>query len=119
MPKKKNKHYRPQTHTDSKGIISTYHNGYSQGLCDGQVIMADIITIALHDEFGFGNTNPEKWEKLQNRANDYLEIISKYILEGEPEMGFEKIVEGMHRARPDIAPIIEERYKKVLYNFKE
>ena len=34
-------------------------------------------------------------------------------------MGFEKIVEGMYRARPDIAPQIEERYKKVLYNFKK
>ena len=119
MPKKKNKHYRPQTHTDSKGIISTYHNGYNQGLCDGQVIMADIMTVSLNDEFGFGNTNPEKWEKLQERANYYLEYLLKQIAEGEPEMGFEKIVEGIKRARPDIAPEIEERYKKVLYNFKE
>lgn len=47
MPKKKNKHYKPQNHTDSKGIVSTYRNGYNQGLCDGQVIMADIIFIAL------------------------------------------------------------------------
>ena len=31
----------------------------------------------------------------------------------------EKIVEGMYRARPDIAPTIEERYKKVLYNFNK
>lgn len=119
MPKKKNKHYKLQTHTDSKGIVSTYHNGYNQGLCDGQMIMADIIFIALHDEFGFGNSNPEKWEKLQDRANYYVEQIIKNINEGEPEMGFEKIVESMYRARPDIAPTIEERYKKVLYNFKK
>lgn len=118
MAKKKNKHYRPQTHTDSKGIISTYHNGYSQGLCDGQTIMADIMFISLNDEFGFGNSDPTKWERLQDQANYYLEKIVKYINEGEPEMGFEKIVEGMYRARPDIAPQIEERYKKVLYNFK-
>lgn len=119
MPKKKNKHYKPQNHTDSKGIVSTYRNGYNQGLCDGQVIMADIYTISLHDEFGFGNSNPEKWKKLQDRANYYLEQIIKNINEGEPEMGFEKIVEGMYRARPDIAPTIEERYKKVLYNFNK
>ena len=106
-------------HTDSKGIVSTWQSGYNQGLCDGQVIMADIIFIALHDEFGFGNTNPEKWERLQDRANEYLEKILKYIAEGEPEMGFEKIVEGIKRARPDIVPQIEERYKKVLYNFSK
>ena len=75
--------------------------------------------ISLHDEFGFGNSSPEKWEQLQNRANYYLEQIIKNINEGEPEMGFEKIVEGISRARPDIAPQIEERYKKVLYNFKK
>jgi hypothetical protein len=119
MPKKKNKHYRPQNHTDSKGIISTYHNGYSQGLCDGQVIMADILFIALHDEFGFGNSNPEKWERLENQANWYLEYIVKNIHDGDAELGFEKIVEGIKRARPDKAPEIEERYKKVLYNFKK
>ena len=119
MPKKKNKNYRPQTHTNSKGIVSTYRNGYNQGLCDGQVIMADVTFIALNDEFGFGNTVPERWDRLQDRANQYLESIVKYINEGEPEMGFEKIVEGMRRARPEIAPQIEERYKKVLYNFKK
>ena len=119
MPKKKNKHYKPQKHTDSKGLVSTWQSGYNQGLCDGQVIMADIIFIALHDEFRFGNTNPEKWDKLQDRANEYLENVIKYIKCDEHEMGFEKIVEGMYRARPDIAPQIEERYKKVLYNFKK
>lgn len=119
MPKKKNKHYKPQTHTDSNGIVATYRNGYNQGLCDGQVIMADIIFIALNDEFGFGNTNPEKWEQLENQANWYLEKMVKYINEGDAEMGFEKIVEGMRRARPDKVPEIEERYKKVLYNFKK
>ena len=119
MPKKKNKHYRPQKHTDSKGIISTYHNGYSQGLCDGQVIMADIIFIALNDEFSFGNTNPEKWEQLENQANWYLEYLVKNINDGDYEMGFEKIVEGIRRARPDKVAEIEERYKKVLYNFKK
>ena len=119
MPKKKNKHYKPQKHTDSKGIVSTYRNGYNQGLCDGQVIMADIMFISLNDEFGFGNSSPERWERLQDRANYYLEQIIKNINEGEPEMGFEKIVEGMYRVRPDIAPQIEERYKKVLYNFKK
>ena len=56
---------------------------------------------------------------MQDRANYYLEQIIKNINEGEPEMGFEKIVEGMYRARPDIAPTIEERYKKVLYNFNK
>ena len=105
-------------HTNSKGIIDTYHNGYSQGLCDGQFIMADIMSIALHDEFGFGNSSPEKWQKLQDKTNEYLQKISDYIIAGDAEMGFEKIVEGMYRARPDIAPLIEERYKKVLYNFK-
>lgn len=119
MPKKKNKHYKSQNHTNSKGIVSTWQSGYNQGLCDGQYIMSDIIFIALHDEFGFGNSNPEKWGILQDRANYYLEQIIKNINDGEPEMGFEKIVEGMYRARPDIAPTIEERYKKVLYNFKK
>lgn len=119
MPKKKNKHYKPQAHTNSKGILNTWQNGYSQGICDGQVIMADIMTIALHDEFGFGNSNPEKWEILQDRANYYLEQIIKNINEGEPEMGFEKIVEGMKRARPEMVPEIEKRYQKVLYNFKK
>ena len=119
MPKKKNKHYSPQNHTDSKGIVSTYRNGYNQGLCDGQVIMADIIFIALNDEFGFGNSNPDKWKQLEEQANYYLAKIVTNINEGEPEMGFEKIVEGMYRARPDIAPTVEERYKKVLYNFKK
>jgi hypothetical protein len=119
MPKKKNKHYKPQTHTDSKGIVSTYRNGYNQGLCDGQMIMADVIFIALHDEFGFGNSNPEKWHKLEEQANWYLEYIVKNINDGDHELGFEKIVAGMKRARPDIAPQIEERYKKVLYNFKK
>jgi hypothetical protein len=119
MPKKKNKHYKPQTHTDSKGIVNTWQAGYNQGLCDGQVIMADIIFIALHDEFGFGNSNPEKWEKLENQANWYIEYIVKNIHEGDAELGFEKIVEGIKRARPDKAPEIEERYKKVLYNFKK
>ena len=106
MAKKKNKHYRPQNHTNSKGIMDTYYNGYNQGLCDGQVIMADIIFIALNEEFGFGNSNPKRWEILQDRANYYIEKMLKYINEGEPEMGFEKIVEGMYRARPDIAPQI-------------
>ena len=81
--------------------------------------MADILFISLHDEFGFGNSNPEKWERLENQANWYLEKILQHINDGDPEMGFEKIVESMCRARPDIAPEIEERYKKVLYNFKK
>ena len=119
MSKKKNKHYKPQNHTNSKGIVNTWQSGYNQGLCDGQVIVADIITISLHDEFGFGNTAPEKWQKLQDRMNYYLEYLVRQIQEGEPEMGFEKIIEGMYRARPNIAPVIEERYKKVLYNFKK
>ena len=119
MPKKKNKHYKPQTHTNSKGIVNTWQSGYNQGLCDGQLIMADIIFVALHDEFGFGNSNPEKWEKLETQANYYLENIVKNIQNGDAEMGFEKIVEGMRRARPDKASEIEERYKKVLYNFKK
>ena len=119
MPKKKNKHYKPQNHTDSKGILSTYRQGYSQGLCDGQVIMADVIFIALHDVFGFGNTKPEKWKQLEEQANYYLEKIVTNIQDGDYEMGFEKIVEGMYRARPDIAPQVEERYKKVLYNFSK
>ena len=119
MPKKKNKHYKPQTHTNSKGIVNTWQSGYNQGLCDGQVIMADSIFVALHDTRGFGNSNPELWKELEERANYYLENVIKYINEGEPEMGFEKIVEGMYRARPDIAPQIEDRYKKVLYNFKK
>ena len=81
--------------------------------------MQDTLFIALHDVFGFGNSNLEKWKILEDRANYYLEQIIKNINDGEPEMGFEKIVEGMYRARPDIAPTIEERYKKVLYNFKK
>ena len=93
-------------------------------IANGDIVKCSVLPIgchylALHDEFGFGNTNPEKWDKLQDRANSYLVNILKYIDEGEAEMGFEKIVEGMYRARPDIAPEIEERYKKVLYNFNK
>jgi hypothetical protein len=119
MPKKKNKHYKPQVHTNSKGIINTWHSGYSQGLCDGQLIMADILFIALHDEFGFGNSNPEKWQKLEDQANWYLEYIVKNVNAGDFELGFEKIVEGIGRARPDKLAEIKERYKNVLYNFKK
>ena len=119
MAKKKNKHYKPQTHTNSKGIVSTWQSGYNQGLCDGQQIMADILFIALNDVSGYGNSKPEKWQELEDQANWYLEKLVKHTNEGDPEMGFEKIVEGMRRARPDIAPQIEERYKKVLYNFKK
>ena len=36
MAKKKNKHYKPQKHTDSKGIISTYQNGYSLGVISNE-----------------------------------------------------------------------------------
>ena len=119
MPKKKNKHYKPQNHTDSKGIINTWQQGYNQGLCDGQVIMADILFVALNDVCGYGNSNPKKWEELEKQANYYLEKLVKYIKEGDPEMGFEKIVEGIRRARPDKVAEIEERYKKVLYNFNK
>lgn len=119
MPKKKNKHYKPQIHTDSKGIVSTYRNGYNQGLCDGQMIMADILFISLNDTRGFGNTNPKMWDELEEQGNWYLEYIVRNINDGTPEMGFEKIVEGMKRARPNLVPEIEERYKKVLYNFKK
>ena len=59
MPKKKNKHYKSQNYTDSKGIVGTYRNGYNQGLCDNQIIISNIIFIALHNKFGFGNSNPE------------------------------------------------------------
>ena len=76
MPKKKNKHYKPQNHTDSKGIVSTYRNGYNQGLCDGQVIMADIIFIALHDVFGFGNSNPEN-------LLDFVTILQEELIKAE------------------------------------
>ena len=55
----------------------------------------------------------------ENLANWYLEYIVKNIHEGDAELGFEKIVEGIKRARPDKATEIEERYKKVLYNFKK
>lgn len=119
MPKKKNKHYKPQTHTNSKGIINTWQAGYNQGLCDGQVIMADIYSVSLNDIKGFGNTKPELWKQLEDQVNWYLQYLIKNVNDGEPEMGFEKIVAGMYRARPDIAPQIEERYKKVLYNFKK
>lgn len=119
MPKKKNKNYRPQNHTDSNGIIATYRNGYNQGLCDGQQIMADILFISLNDTRGFGNTNPKMWDELEEQANWYLGYIVRNINDGTPEMGFEKIVEGMKRARPNLVPEIEERYKKVLYNFKK
>lgn len=119
MPKKKNKHYKPQSHTDSKGIVNTWQSGYNQGLCDGQQIMADILFVSLNDVCGYGNSKPEKWKELEDQANWYLEKLIKHSEDGDVEMGFEKIVEGMRRARPDIAPQIEERYKKVLYNFKK
>ena len=119
MPKKKNKHYKPQAPAGSKGLVSTWQNGYNQGLCDGQMIMADICFVALNDVSGYGNSKPEKWQELEDQCNWYVQYLIKNINDGDPEMGFEKIVEGMHRARPDIAPEIEERYKKVLYNFKK
>lgn len=119
MPKKKNKHYKPQTPVGSKGIVSTWRNGYNQGLCDGEQIMADIIFISLNDIRDCGNRDPKLWQELEDQANWYLEYLVKNIDDGEAEMGFEKIVEGMYRARPNIAPEIEERYKKVLYNFKK
>ena len=76
MPKKKNKHYKPQNHTDSKGIISTYRNGYNQGLC--------FIIFSLGRLFELAIVVRECDEKIEE-LNSELAILTEWIGDNNAE----------------------------------
>jgi len=104
--------------TSYKYASNNYQNGYNVGLRNGQLIMSDIMMIALNRKFGFANSNKDNWKVLLNGINKKTERMTRYVREGDPEMIFEKIIEEIGIAKGQEAKDdAERRYKKVVFNF--
>ena len=77
----------------------------------------DIVKINECDLFIYNGGEGDVWvDSILESADNSVNTLAMMDCVETVE---EKIVEGMYGARPDIAPTIEERYRKVLYNFNK
>lgn len=103
----------------AKQLKTTKQSGFNEGLWSGEMIMLDICSVALYNCFGFGTTNPAKWDKLSaeiQRINDELFNPRK---PDEVSLGFEHLVKALvkiygEEQRADI----EKKYNNLLFNLK-
>ena len=103
----------------SKQLTAAWHKGFEEGLWSGEMLMIDICSVALYNCFGFGSTNPAKWDKLGaeiQRINDELMSNEK----DETELGFERLVNALVKIfGEDKRKEIESKYRKLIYQRSE
>ena len=99
----------------SKQLNSAWHKGFEEGLWSGEMLMIDICSVALFNLYGFGKTNPEKWDKLGaeiQRINDELMKNSG----DEVSLGFEQLINALVKIfGEDKRKEIESKYRKLIY----
>ena len=99
----------------SKQLNSTWHKGFDEGLWSGEMLMIDICSVALYNLYGFGKSNPEKWDKLGaeiQRINDELMKNSG----DEVSLGFEQLINALVKIfGEDKRKEIESKYRKLIY----
>lgn len=99
----------------SKQLTAAWHKGFEEGLWSGEMLMIDICSVALYNCFGFGSTNPAKWDKLAaeiQRINDELMSNEK----DETELGFERLINALVKIfGEDKRKEIEHKYRKLIY----
>ena len=99
----------------SKQLTTAWHKGFEEGLWSGEMLMIDICSVALYNCFGFGSTNPAKWDKLGaeiQRINDELMSSDK----GEVEIGFEHLINALAKIfGEDRRKEFEHKYRKLIY----
>ena len=99
----------------AKQLTATYQKGFEEGLWSGEMLMIDICSVALYNCFGFGSTNPMKWDKLGaeiQRINDEL-MKNKG---DEVSLGFEQLINALVKIfGDDKRKEIENKYRKLIY----
>ena len=99
----------------AKQLNSAWHKGFDDGLWSGEMLMIDICSVALYNCFGFGKTNPEKWDKLGaeiQRINDELMKNSG----DEVSYGFEQLINALVKIYgDDKRKEIERKYRNLIY----
>lgn len=99
----------------AKQLTATYQKGFEEGLWNGEMLMIDICSVALYNCFGFGSTNPMKWDKLGaeiQRINDELMSSDK----GEVEIGFEHLINALAKIfGEDRRKEFERKYRNLIY----
>lgn len=99
----------------SKQLTAAWHKGFEEGLWSGEMLMIDICSVALFNLYGFGKTNPEKWDKLGaeiQRINDELMKNSG----DEVSYGFEQLINALVKIfGEDKRKEIESKYRKLIY----
>ena len=103
----------------AKQLNSAWHKGFEEGLWSGEMLMIDICSVALYNCFGFGSTNPMKWDKLGaeiQRINDELMSSDK----DEVEIGFEHLINALAKIfGEDRRKEFEHKYRKLIYQRSE
>ena len=103
----------------AKQMKAMYHKGFDDGLWSGEMLMIDICSVALYNLYGFGKTNPEKWDKLGaeiQRINDELMSSDK----DEVEIGFEHLINALAKIfGEDRRKEFEHKYRKLIYQRSE
>ena len=103
----------------AKQLKAMYHKGFDDGLWSGEMLMIDICSVALYNLYGFGKTNPEKWDKLGaeiQRINDELMKNSG----DEVSLGFEQLINALVKIfGEDKRKEIERKYRNLIYQRSE
>lgn len=102
----------------AKQLKVAKQSGFDEGLWNGEMIMIDICSVALYNCFGFGTSNPSKWDKLGaeiQRLNDELMHPKQ---PDEVSAGFERMVNALVKIfGEDQREEIEKKYRNLLFNF--
>ena len=99
----------------SKQLNSTWHKGFNEGLWSGEMLMIDICSVALYNLYGFGKSNPEKWDKLGAEIQRIQNELMKNSGD-EVSYGFEQLINALVKIfGEDKRKEIESKYRKLIY----
>lgn len=99
----------------AKQLNSAWHKGFEEGLWSGEMLMIDICSVALYNCFGFGKTNPEKWDKLGAEIQRIQNELMQYKGD-EVSLGFEHLINALVKIfGDDKRKEIECKYRKLIY----
>lgn len=79
----------------AKQLKQAKQSGFEEGLWSGEMIMIDICSVALHNCFGFGSTNPAKWDKLGAEIQRIQDELFNPKQPDEVSLGFEHMVKAL------------------------
>lgn len=100
----------------AKQLKAAKQAGFNEGFWCGRTIMADIISIALYNCFGFGTTNPLKWDKLGAEIQRIDEELMSQGDRDEITLGFEKMTRALIKIFGEEQKAnIESKYRNLLF----